>query len=139
LDLNKQEQPWDQKPLRYIGYQGFGSWEESVSTAGVTKWRESRARVNVWHICQVGTARVTGGVYSSIEGSTHSSPITSRDFAKEKHEGSTLQLARMRVARSAQRGVNHCLSEFPEGRVPKFNTPTHEVASCEKALALSSS
>jgi hypothetical protein len=23
LDLNKQEQPWDQKPLRYIAYQGF--------------------------------------------------------------------------------------------------------------------
>jgi hypothetical protein len=28
--------------------------------------RESRARVNAWHICQVGTTRVIGGVSSSI-------------------------------------------------------------------------
>jgi hypothetical protein len=31
---------------------------------------ELRAHVNAWHICQVGTARVTGGMYSCIEGST---------------------------------------------------------------------
>jgi hypothetical protein len=77
-------EPLDQKPLD-IMYRGFGVWEESVSTAGVAKWREPRARVNAWHICQVGTARVTGGVYSCIEGSTHSFPIASRDFAKEEH------------------------------------------------------
>jgi hypothetical protein len=108
LDLNKQEQPWDQKPLRYIAYRGFRGWEESVSTAGVAKWREPRARVNAWHICQVGTARVTGGMYSRIEGSTHSFPIASQDFAKEK---------------STKRKSNHRLS---------LNTSTREIASCEK-------
>jgi hypothetical protein len=58
--------------------------------------------VNVWHICQVGTARVIGGVYSRIEGSIHSYPITSQDFTKEEYQGSTLQLVRLRVVRSVK-------------------------------------
>jgi hypothetical protein len=58
--------------------------------------------VNAWHICQVGTARATGGVYSRNVGTTHSYPIVSWDFTKEEHKGFTLQLARLRVARSVE-------------------------------------
>jgi hypothetical protein len=84
--------------------------------------------VDAWYIRQVGTTRVTGGMYSCIEGSTHSFPIASQDFTKEEHEDSTLQLARLRVARGIQREVNYHVSRFHKGRAPRFDTPTHEVA-----------
>jgi hypothetical protein len=64
--------------------------------------------VNAWHICQVGTARVIGGMYSRIEGSTHSYPITFQDFEKEEYQGSTLQLARFRVARCVKGKSDYC-------------------------------
>jgi hypothetical protein len=58
--------------------------------------------VNAWHIFQVGTTRVTGGMYSRIKGSTHSFPITFHDFEKEEHEGSTFQFVRLQVAISVK-------------------------------------
>jgi hypothetical protein len=63
--------------------------------------------VNAWNICQVGTARVTGGMYSCIEGSIHSFPITSKDFAEDEHKGSTLQLVKLQVARSEKGKSNY--------------------------------
>jgi hypothetical protein len=45
-------------------YHGFGTWKESLSTTKVVKWQDPKARVDAWHIYQVGTAKVTGGVHS---------------------------------------------------------------------------
>jgi hypothetical protein len=90
--------------------------------------------VDAWYIHQVGTARVIGGVYSCIKGSTHSFPIASRDFAKKEHEDSTLQLTTLRVARGIQREVNYCVSRCRKGREPRFNTPIHEVVKLQEVL-----
>jgi hypothetical protein len=43
--------------------------------------------------------------------------------------------ARLRVTKSAQRGstfADHRVSGLREGRMPKFDTPAREAASCER-------
>jgi hypothetical protein len=50
--------------------------------------------------------------------------------------------ARLRVTKSAQRGstfADHRISGLHEGRMPKFDTPTREAASCERRQYLGSS
>jgi hypothetical protein len=63
---------------------------------------EPRARVNAWHICQVGTTRVTDGVDSCLEGLTYIYPIVFQDFTKGKHKWSTLQLVRFQVVKNVK-------------------------------------
>jgi hypothetical protein len=88
----------------------------------------------MWNICQVGTARVTGDMYSHIEGSTHSFPITSRDFVKEEHEGSTLQFVRLQVARSVKGKLDYHIPRFRRKRDRELNALIREIVSCERHL-----
>jgi hypothetical protein len=66
-----------------------------------------------------------------------SSAVLFLELGVREFGGKTMSFscAILRVMKSAKRGstyVDHCISGLHEGRIPKFDTPSREAASCER-------
>ena len=89
---------------------------------------ESRARVNVWHICQVGTERVTGGMYSCIEGSTIVT-LSHLGFHKGEAQRVYTPIREIASCEKGERKVKPPLTIASRGFIEeKHESSTHELA-----------